>query len=123
MIKKIWKYLFLLIISQLAFFIIPMFVYNKIIIAFTLLINAFVSWYIIKNVEKLYYKRYQTFHSLLYMICPLIGEIVVFGVLYIIFKLPSVFFLLKYYLVLYILVYIINIIYVIINRNEKMRKN
>lgn len=111
--KKICEYLFLLIISQIFFFIIPIILFSKSIIMASALINVFLSFAIIKHVEKLYYKKYNTFYSMLYMSCPLIGIVLVFGSLSIILKLHSINFLFRYYLMVYICVYIIDFFYVI----------
>lgn len=114
--RKILKYLFLLLISQILFFIIPTLLYNKWLIGVTLLINAFISWFMIKRVEKLYYAKYNNLSSLLYMSCPLIGVITLMSIFYLITKMTSIYLLLQYYFIVYILVYIINIIYLLIRK-------
>lgn len=114
--RKIWTYLFLLIGGQIIFFLIPILIYNKIVVEVSIVLNSLISWWLIKNVEKLYYKKYNDWNSLLYMICPLLGEVFILGLLSHIWKLPSLIFLFKYYLIVYILVYVINIFYVVKNK-------
>lgn len=110
--RKIWLYLFLLIIVQVLFFIIPTLVYSKMIMVVSILLNSSICWWLIKSVEKMYYDKYKNWNSLLYMICPLLGEVIILGGSFVIFRLDSLFFLFRYYLVVYVLVYIINVFYV-----------
>ena len=119
---KILKYIFLLLITEIALFVLPMMLYDwydyTINITFTL--NAVLSWYYIKEIEKLYYKKYDKLSSMLYNVCPLIGVILLSIVSYSILKLESSYILIGYYVPLYIAIYLINLIYVIVkNINNK----
>jgi hypothetical protein len=119
---KIIKYIFLLLITEIALLVVPFMMYNLSFdldyICFT--INAVLCWYYIKQIEKLYYTRYDKLSSMLYNICPLIGISLLLGLSYYITKEESILFLLEYYLQLFITIYLINLIYVIIkNINNK----
>lgn len=113
---KILKYIFLLLITEIALFVLPMMLYDwydyTINITFTL--NAVLSWYYIKEIEKLYYKKYDKLSSMLYNVCPLIGVILLSIVSYSVLKLESSYILIGYYVPLYIAIYLINLIYVIV---------
>ena len=119
---KIIKYIFLLLVTQIVLFMVPTMInfsygYSDSIF-FTL--NVVLSWYYIKQIEKLYYKKYDKLASMLYNVCPLIGISLLTGITYYFTKLDSVLFLVKYYIPLYIAIYLINLIYIIIkNINNK----
>jgi len=121
-IIKIIKYIFLLLITEIILFVIPLMIYNipTYIVNIFFSMNAIISWYYIKQIEKLYYKKYNKLSSMLYNICPLIGISLLLGITYYIFKLDSILFLIQYYIPLYITIYLINLIYIIIkNINNK----
>ena len=119
---KILKYIFLLLITEIALFVLPMMLYDWYDYTFniTFTLNAVLSWYYIKEIEKLYYKKYDKLSSMLYNVCPLIGVILLSIVSYSILKLESSYILIGYYVPLYIAIYLINLIYVIVkNINNK----
>ena len=112
---KIVKYIFLLLITELALLVFP---FMMDYIWFTM--NAVLCWYYIKQIEKMYYKKYDKLSSMLYNICPLIGVSLMLGLSYYITKEESIIYLLEYYLQLFIAIYLINLVYVIIkNINNK----
>ena len=119
---KIVKYIFLLVITEILLLVIPFAMYN---LSFDLDYICFfffflLCWYYIKQIEKLYYKKYDKLSSMLYNICPLIGISLLLGLSYYITKEESILFLLEYYLQLFITIYLINLIYVIVkNINNK----
>ena len=119
---KIVKYIFLLLITELALLVFPFMMYDLTFdmdyICFTM--NAVLCWYYIKQIEKMYYKKYDKLSSMLYNICPLIGVSLMLGLSYYITKEESIIYLLEYYLQLFIAIYLINLVYVIIkNINNK----
>ena len=119
---KIIKYIFLLVITEIALLVVPFTMYNLSFdfdyICFSL--NAVLCWHYIKQIEKLYYKNYDKLSSMLYNICPLIGISLLLGLSYYITKAESILFLLEYYLQLFITIYLINLVYVIVkNINNK----
>lgn len=108
--------LIFLIVIELICFTLP-FYFNYLLIDVVLfLINGLLSWYIIKSIEKKYYQRYQSYFSILYMSCPLIGVILLSGLLYY-FSIPGISYLTSYFCKLYLLIFIINIGYVIFKRH------
>ncbi len=77
------------------------------------IINVLGTFIIIKLVEKEYYKKYNKINSLLYNVCPLLGVSIIFIIIYKIFKLEVLYYLTKYYISLFVGVYLVNVIYVI----------
>ena len=119
---KIIKYIFLLLITEVALFVVPTLMYDVFVDLSNILfsLNAVLCWYYIKQIEKLYYKRYDKLPSMLYNICPLVGIILLFELSYFITRADSILFLMEYYLQLFISIYMINLIYIIIkNINNK----
>jgi hypothetical protein len=117
---KITKYAFLLFLVQVFLLILPIIIDNISYITYiSFIINAFISWYIIKQIEKIYYKKYNKWSSMLYNICPLLDVTVSLSILYYIYKSDNILFLMKYYIPLFIVIYIINLIYVLINIKHK----
>lgn len=107
------KNIIVLFILQIVLLTIPAFFSNAIgnIICFT--INMFLTFIIIKDIEKKYYKKYDQLSSMLYNICPLLGVTGIFVIIYKLFKREVILYLIKYYIPLYIGVYIVNIGYLI----------
>ena len=117
---KLTKYAFLLFLVQVFLLILPIIIDNISYITYiSFIINAFISWYIIKQIEKLYYKKYNKWSSMLYNICPLLDITVSLSILYYIYKSDNILFLMKYYIPLFIVIYIINLIYVLVNIKHK----
>ncbi len=117
---KLTKYAFLLFLVQVFLLILPIIIDNISYITYiSFIINAFISWYIIKQIEKIYYKKYNKWSSMLYNICPLLDITVSLSILYYIYKSDSILFLMKYYIPLFIVIYIINLIYVLVNIKHK----
>jgi hypothetical protein len=117
---KLTKYAFLLFLVQVFLLILPIIIDNISYITYiSFIINAFISWYIIKQIEKIYYKKYNKWSSMLYNICPLLDVTVSLSILYYIYKSDNILFLMKYYIPLFIVIYIINLIYVLINIKHK----
>lgn len=80
----------------------------------SVIINALLTFVIIKMVEKKYYKKYNELNSLLYNICPLLGILLIFFFVEKIYSSDSILFLKNYYIITFLLYYIINAIYLII---------
>ncbi len=118
---KIIKYIFLLLITEIALLVVPFMMYNLSFdldyICFT--INAVLCWYYIKQIEKLYYTRYDKLSSMLYNICPLIGICLLLSISYYLYKSDSILFLIKYYIPLFVTIYFINFIYIIFKIKHK----
>lgn len=107
--------LFLFLVNAFLFFV-PLLLNNKFLIILFFFINAYVSWMILKKIEKGYYKRYKNFFSLLYMSCPLIGVSVLIVLLYY-FKRSLMFkTLMFYYIPLYLVILVINLGYIILKK-------
>lgn len=112
--------LFLLFLVQVFFLLLPIIIDNISYLTYiSFIFNAIVSWYIIKQIEKIYYKKYNKWSSMLYNICPLLGVTVSLSILYYIYKSDNLLFLMKYYIPLFIVIYIINLIYVLVNIKHK----
>ena len=120
-IIKLLKYTCLFLFAQILLAILPIIIDTNIPyineVFFT--INAILSWYIIKQVEMLYYKKYNKLSSMLYNICPLIGICLLLGISYYLYKSDSILFLIKYYIPLFITIYFINFIYIIFKIKHK----
>ena len=118
---KIIKYTFLFILIQVLFAAIPLVLvsYDKYLFIAFMPINSFLSWLILKQIEKMYYKKYDRWMSMLYNICPLIGIIVVFGGIYYINQSKACLLLLYYYIPIFVLIYLMNFSYIIIKRTHK----
>ena len=99
-----------ILIIQILCFIIPSIFFNTFFQGACFAINVILTWIFIKNVEKVYYKNYNKFNSMLYMICPVIGISLSMWLVYILTK---EFYLVNYYIALIIGVYILNLLYVI----------
>lgn len=108
--KLVIKNSILLLLTQILLFIIPGLYLCKEVSYIGFILNIIVTWIIIKNVEKKYYKNYYKSWSLLYMICPVIGVLLLSYIIYLTTKET---FLINYYIALIIGVYILNIIYII----------
>ena len=100
-----------IIFLQVLFFVLPIIYYNVYIYGGCFLLNMICTWYIIKNIEKGYYKNYNKINSMLYMSCPLIGISIVTYIFYRITHIEVVF---NYYISLFIGIFIVNIIYILI---------
>ena len=118
---KLLKYTFLFLIVQILLVLLPMIIENNIpyITEILFIINAIICWYIIKQVEMLYYKKYNKLSSMLYNICPLIGICLLFGISYYFTKSEDILLLMKYYIPLFVVIYFINLIYVLIKIKHK----
>ena len=76
------------------------------------LLNTVCAWFFIKNIEKMYYPKYDKLSSMLYNICPFIGVILLYLFdKYILKSEMSVMFL--YFVYLFLSVYIFNGLYVL----------
>lgn len=112
---KIIKYIFIYIIAELV--CLYLLRSNVSHIYYILVsINSIITFYIIKSVEKIYYKKYNKLNSLLYNLCPLIGVSIMFIILSNVFNNMLINYLRNYYIITYILAYIINAIYLIISK-------
>ena len=102
-----------IIFLQVIFFIIPIAFYNDFdyVYAMCFVLNMIFTWYIIKSIEKEYYKNYNKINSMLYMLCPLTG---VSLITYIFYRITNIEVVINYYIPLYIGVFIVNIIYILI---------
>ncbi|HPZ23478.1 MAG TPA: hypothetical protein PLC25_01375 [Bacilli bacterium] len=121
MIGTLITYLIVLTVSQIVFFVIP-FIYGSFLgTTFGFSFNVLVTWFALKQIEMLYYKKYDKLSSMLYNICPLIGVSILLAIIYFITRFDYVIILLKYYVPLFMCVYVINLIYIIykIFINEK----
>lgn len=119
MTRKLISSLILLFVVNIILFIMPLLLKINILTNILFIINTLITWYIIKQIEKLYYKKYNKFSSLLYMSCPLIGICLLLFLVYFISKSDALVYLIKYYIPLYIGVMIINLIYILINYKKK----
>lgn len=109
----ILKNVIYLIVSQVVL-LSSLMITNKFVSLLMFIVNAFVTWGIIKRVEKRYYKKYNHFASMLYNICPLIGVSIILYLLSISLELDSIWYLFKYYLGVFLVGYIFNSIYVLV---------
>lgn len=110
------KSIIILFILQVILLFIPAIINNGVVNIICWIINMFLTFLIIKGIEKKYYKKYDKLASLLYNICPLLGVSIIFIVIYQLKKLEVIMYLIKYYIPLFIGVYVINIIYVILKK-------
>ena len=111
--KLVIKSTLMLLLTQIILFIIPTFIDNVLINNISFSLNVIVTWLIIKSVEKKYYKNYDKYWSMLYMLCPLIGIILITTIFQLI-GIDSA--ILTYYTALIISVYFANIIYIFIRK-------
>lgn len=87
---------------------------NVIVNIISLIINVICTFIIIKRIEKRYYKKFNKLSSLLYNLCPLLGVSILFIIINYLFPIPAISYLKMYYITVFILAYLINIIYIII---------
>lgn len=92
---------------------------NNIVNVSMFLINAFLSFIIIKRIEKRYYQKYRQLASALYNLCPLLGVSIFLLVLNYFWKEVFIHYLMNYYITLFIVIYIINLIYLLIWRVKR----
>ena len=82
MIGILITYLIVLTVSQIVFFVIP-FIYGSFLgTTFGFSFNVLVTWFALKQIEMLYYKKYDKLSSMLYNICPLIGVSILLAIIY-----------------------------------------
>ncbi len=107
------KNIIVLFVLQIILLFMPAFINYSVVNIIFWLINIIFTFMIIKDVEKKYYKRYDKLSSMLYNLCPLLGVSIIFIIMYTLFKGEVILYLIKYYIPLYIGVYIVNIGYLI----------
>lgn len=112
------KNIIILFILQVILLFIPAILNSIVVRIICWIMNMVLTFLIIKGIEKKYYKKYDKLSSLLYNICPLLGVSIFFIAIYQLLKLEVIMYLIKYYIPLFIGVYVINLIYVLI-RNIK----
>ncbi len=113
------KYLLILIGCEFLLMALPFLSGNLYVIIYTFAINAYLTWFIIKKIERKYYSKYNDFASQLYNICPLLGVAIIFGGIFYFWRTAAMGMLLIYYLGLFGVVYVINFIYVLDNVYSK----
>lgn len=76
------------------------------------LINTVCAWFFIKNIEKLYYPKYDKLSSMLYNICPFIGVVILYLIAKYILK-SEITGIFLYFVYLFLSVYIFNGLYIL----------
>lgn len=112
------KSIIVLFFLQVILLFIPTIINKSIISIICFVINMTLTFLIIKGIEKKYYKKYDRLTSMLYNLCPLLGISIIFSVIYQLFKLDVIMYLIKYYIPLFIGVYVINFIYLIFKKKK-----
>ncbi len=113
-------YVELLCIIQVLLFLFPILITERLFVVGMLIpFNGVLSLLVIKEVEKMYYKKYNTWSSLLYMICPLLGMALLYIINAIFIKNEAFFEVSLYYVVLFTVVYLFNFIYLLIKGKHK----
>lgn len=110
-LKYVVIYLFLEVISISLLMVRLNFIYFL-----SIIFNSIITFYTIKCIEKIYYKKYNKINSLLYNLCPLIGISFIFFALSSLIKYDFIIFLRDYYICVFIIYYMINILYIIISK-------
>lgn len=111
---KLILYTEILCIIQIVLFLFPILLTTRFyMLAFLIPVNALLSWFVIKKVEKMYYKKYNTLSSLLYNICPLIGITILYIINAVFIKSEALFDLTIYYVLIFIVIYILNFVYIL----------
>jgi hypothetical protein len=106
-----------IILLQVLFFVLPYIYSGSFIRGACFTLNIMFTFVVIKRLEKVYYKnKSKKLISLLYMICPLIGVSILS---YISYVLTKDLLYVKYYIPMFIGIYIVNIIYLIKNHIYK----
>lgn len=111
-----------LFILQVILLAVPIFNSSIVVNITCFIINVLGTFLIIKLVEKQYYKKYNKINSLLYNLCPLLGVSIIFIIVYRICKLEMLDYLMKYYICLFLSVYLFNIVYIIEEYLKKLLK-
>ena len=113
-------YVELLCIIQVLLFLFPILITERLFIVGMLIpFNGVLSLLVIKEVEKMYYKKYNTWSSLLYMICPLLGMVLLYIINAVFIKNEAFLEVSLYYVVLFTVVYLFNFIYILIKGKHK----
>ena len=100
-----------IILLQVLFFVLPYIASGLFIQGACFSLNVILTFIVIKKIEKEYYKnKSKKLISLLYMVCPLIGMSILSYISYLILK-DLIF--VKYYIPMFIAIYILNILYLI----------
>ena len=76
------------------------------------LINTVCVWFFIKNIEKLYYPKYDKLSSMLYNLCPFIGVVILYLIAKYILK-SEITGMFLYFVYLFLSVYIFNGLYIL----------
>lgn len=76
------------------------------------LLNTLCTWFFIKNIEKMYYPKYDKLSSMLYNICPFIGVVILYLIAKYIFK-SEITGMFLYFVYLFLSVYIFNGLYIL----------
>jgi len=115
---KLLKNTLLLFLLQFICFVIPMLIFKLWIIIIGFIINSIFSFYLIKDIEKKYYDKYNKIASMLYMFCPFLGILILTGVINHIFDNQPFKIMMAYYIPLYTLILLINLTYIIIKHKS-----
>lgn len=112
------KYIVVLAVLEIIYLVIPNIIEISFIAHTMFILNIISTWFIIKQIEKKYYQKYNKISSMLYNLCPILGITLLLLIVYYFSKLEAYLYLLIYYLVLFSGVLCLNLIYIIANRNK-----
>lgn len=115
--KKIYQYVVIYLLLEVISISLLM-VRFKSIYFLSIIFNSIITFYMIKCIEKMYYKKYNRINSLLYNLCPLIGISLIFLLLSSLIKYDFIIFLRDYYICVFLIYYMINALYIIISKFE-----